>query len=149
MAKYMIEFNPPADVKNSFEKNPDLQKKMGEAIERTKPLAAWFTLRYGFFVAEANSNEEITKKIAPFLYLFKTDVKISPAFSLDEFPKIVATLGEAVNDPQHSSLFGGLHVYAERRQILSDFVGEMLKCMVFDPHSSLDCIPDERICEVA
>ena len=94
MAKYMIEFNPPADVKNNFEKSPDLQKKMGEAIERMKPLAAWFTLRYGFFVVEANSSEELTRKAAPFLYLFKTDVKISPAFSLEEFPKVVSTLGE-------------------------------------------------------
>jgi hypothetical protein len=94
VAKYMIEFNPPVDVKNNFEKSPDLQKKMGEAIQRMKPLTAWFTLRYGFFVVEANSNEELTKKVAPFLYLFKTDVKISPAFDLDEFPKIVATLGE-------------------------------------------------------
>ncbi len=94
MAKYMIEFNPPADAKNSFEKSPDLQKKMGEAIERMKPLAAWFTLRYGFFVVEANSNDELTRKVAPFFYLFKTDVKISPAVGLDEFPKVVAALGE-------------------------------------------------------
>ncbi|MGA2627507.1 MAG: hypothetical protein ABSF63_10705 [Candidatus Bathyarchaeia archaeon] len=92
--KYLIEFNPPADVKNNFEKSTDLQKKAGEAIERMKPLAAWFTLRYGFFVIEANSNDELTKKVAPLLYLFKTDVKISPAFSLDEFPKLVASLGE-------------------------------------------------------
>jgi hypothetical protein len=94
MAKYMIEFNPPAEVKNTFEKSPDLQKKMGEAIERMKPLAAWFTLRYGFFVVEANSNEELTRKVAPFFYLFKTDVKVSPTFGLDEFPKLVAALGE-------------------------------------------------------
>jgi hypothetical protein len=92
--KYLIEFNPPADVKNNFEKSTDLQKKAGEAIERMKPLAAWFTLRYGFFVVEANSNDELTKKVAPLLYLFKTDVKISPAFGLDEFPKLVASLGE-------------------------------------------------------
>jgi len=94
LAKYMIEFNPPVDVKNNFEKSPDLQKKMGEAIERMKPLAAWFTMRYGFFVVEANSSEELTRKAAPFFYLFKTDVKISPAFSLEEFPKVVSTLGE-------------------------------------------------------
>ena len=92
--KFLIEFNPTADVKNNFEKSPDLQKKAGEAIERMKPLAAWFTLRYGFFVVEANSNDELTRKVAPLLYLFKTDVKISPALGLDEFPKVVAALGE-------------------------------------------------------
>jgi len=26
--------------------------------------------------------------------LFKTDIKVSPTFSLDEFPKLVAGLGE-------------------------------------------------------
>jgi hypothetical protein len=92
--KFLVEFNPSAEMKNKFEKSPDLQKKMGEAIERMKPLAAWFTLRYGFFVVEANSNDELTRKVAPFLYLFETDVKISPALSLDEFPKVVAALGE-------------------------------------------------------
>ena len=72
----------------------DLQKKMGEAIERMKPLAAWFTLRYGFFVVEANSSDELTRKMAPIFYLFRTDPKISPACGLDEFPKLVAALGE-------------------------------------------------------
>jgi hypothetical protein len=94
MAKYMVEFNPSADAKNTFEKNPDMGKKMGEAIERMKPLAAWFTLRYGFFVVEANSNEELSRKVAPLFYLFNTDAKISPAISLEEFPKVVSTLGE-------------------------------------------------------
>jgi hypothetical protein len=92
--KFLVEFNPPAEMKNKFEKSPDLQKKMGEAIKRMKPLAAWFTLRYGFFVVEANSNDELTRKVAPVLYLFETDVKISPALGLDEFPKVVAALGE-------------------------------------------------------
>ena len=94
MAKYMIEFNPPVDVKNSFEKSPDLQKKIGEAIERMKPLAAWFTLRRGFFIVEANSNDELTRKVAPFFYVFKTDPTISPAIGLDEFAKTVSALGE-------------------------------------------------------
>lgn len=92
--KFLIEFNPPVDVKNNFEKSPDLQKKVGEAIERMKPVTAWFTYRYGFFVIEADSSEELNNKVAPFFYLFKTDLKVSPAFSLDEFPKIVAGLGE-------------------------------------------------------
>jgi hypothetical protein len=92
--KFLIEFNPPVDVKNNFEKSPDLQKKAGEAIERMKPLAAYFTYRYGFFVVEANSSDELNKKVAPFFYLFKTDPKVSPAFGLDEFPKLVAGLGE-------------------------------------------------------
>jgi hypothetical protein len=92
--KFLIEFYPPVDVKNNFEKSSDLQKKAGEAIERMKPVAAWFTLRYGFFVVEANSYDELTRKVAPFFYIFKTDPKISPAISLDEFPKVVAALGE-------------------------------------------------------
>jgi hypothetical protein len=92
--KFLIEFNPPVDVKNNFEKSPDQQKKVGEAVQRMKPLAGWFTYRYGFFVVEADSNEELSKKIAPFFYLFKSDPKVSPAFGLDEFAKLVASLGE-------------------------------------------------------
>lgn len=92
--KFLIEFDPPVDVKNNFEKSPELQKKAGEAIERMKPLAGWFTLRQGFFVMDANSIEELVKKVAPFFYIFKTDPKISPALGLDEFPKVVAALGE-------------------------------------------------------
>jgi len=92
--KFLIEFNPPVDVKNNFERSPDLQKKAGEAIQRMNPLSAWFTYRYGFFVVEANSTDELNQKVAPFFYLFKTDPKVSPAFSLEEFPKVVAALGE-------------------------------------------------------
>ncbi len=92
--KFLIEFNPSVEMKNKFEKSPDLQKKAGEAIERMKPVAAWFTYRYGFFVVEANSSDELNRKVAPIFHLFKTDPKISPAFGLDEFPKLVAGLGE-------------------------------------------------------
>ncbi len=92
--KFLIEFNPPAEVKNAFEKDPDLQKKLGEAMERMKPLSAWFTLRRGFIVVETDSTEELAKMVAPFQQIFKVDPKISPAFSLEEFPKLVATLGE-------------------------------------------------------
>ena len=92
--KFLIEFNPPVEVKNNFEKSPDLQKKAGEAIRRMNPLSAWFTYRYGFFVVEANSSDELNQKVAPFFYLFKTDAKVSPAFSLEEFPTVVAGLGE-------------------------------------------------------
>ncbi len=77
--KFLVELYPPVDVKNNFEKSPDLQKKVGEAIDRMKPLSAWFTLRYGFFVVEANSSDELTRKVAPLFYLFKTDPKISPS----------------------------------------------------------------------
>ena len=92
--KYLVELNPPVEMKNEFERTPGLQKKVGEAFERMKPLAAWFTYRYGFVVVEANSNEELNRKLAPLFHLFKTDLKVSPAFGLDEFPKIVAGLGE-------------------------------------------------------
>ena len=60
--KFLVEFNPPIDMKNDMEKSPELQKKVGEAIERMKPLAAWFTLRYGFFVVDVNSYDELTRK---------------------------------------------------------------------------------------
>lgn len=92
--KFLVEFNPPIDMKNEMEKSPDVQKKVGEAIERMKPLAAWFTLRYGFFIVDANSSDELTRKLAPLFHLFKSDPKISPAFSIEEFPKVVAALGE-------------------------------------------------------
>jgi len=94
--KYLVELNPPVEMKNEFEKTPELQKKVGEAFQRMKPLAAWFTYRYGFVVVEANSNEELNQKLAPLFHLFKSDVKVSPAFGLDEFPKIVAGIGEEV-----------------------------------------------------
>jgi hypothetical protein len=92
--KYLVELNPPVEMKNQFEKTPELQKKVGEAFERMKPIAAWFTYRYGFVVVEANSNEELNKKLAPLFHLFRCDVRVSPAFDLDEFPKIVAGIGE-------------------------------------------------------
>ena len=91
--KYLVEFNPAAEVKNAFEKNPKMQKKIGQAMEAMKPLAAWFTMRYGFFVIEAETVEEIGRKTAAINHLFKTDVKVSPAFSADEFPKLVAAIG--------------------------------------------------------
>jgi hypothetical protein len=92
--KFMIEFNPPVDLKNEFENSPAMQKKVGEAMGQIKPVAGWFTFRYGFIILEANTNDELTRKIAPILHLFKTDAKISPAFSIEDFPKLVATLGE-------------------------------------------------------
>jgi len=92
--KFLIELYPPSDVKNEMEKSADIQKKVGEALQRMKPLAAWFTYRYGFIVVEAESVEDLNRKVAPLFHLFKTDIKISPAFSLEEFPKIVASIGE-------------------------------------------------------
>jgi len=92
--KFLIEVNPPSDVKNEMEKSADLQKKVGEAFQRMKPLAGWFTYRYGFIVVEAESTEDLNRKVAPLFHLFRTDVRISPAFSLEEFPKIVASIGE-------------------------------------------------------
>ena len=92
--KYLIEFNPPAEVKNAFELSPKLQKKVGQAIKAMKTISAWFTMRYGFFVIEAKSVEDIAKKTGPLMHLFKTDVNVSPAFSLEEFPKLVAAIGK-------------------------------------------------------
>ncbi len=92
--KFLVEFNPPVEAKNEFEKNPESQKKVMEALERMKPLAGWFTLRRGFFVFEADSVEEITRKVAVFYYIFKTDPVISPAISMEDFGKVVGYLGE-------------------------------------------------------
>ncbi len=92
--KFLVEFNPPAEVKNEFELNPELQKKLGEAMEKMEPLSAWFTLRHGFFVLEADSGEELGRKLAPIFHIFKTDLNCSPAYSLEEFPKLVAAIGE-------------------------------------------------------
>ena len=92
--KFLIEFNPPVDVKNELDNNPSMQKRLGEAIENMKPIAGWFTFRRGFFVVEANTIEEIGKKAAPFFYMFKEDPIISPAFGLDEFAKLLGMLAE-------------------------------------------------------
>ncbi|MFQ5911116.1 MAG: hypothetical protein ACE5IJ_10420 [Thermoplasmata archaeon] len=92
--KFLIELNPPAEAKNEFEKSPELQRKVGEALEKMRPLAAWFTLRYGFIVVEAESNMDLGRKVAPLFHLFKTDIKVSPAYSAEEFPQLVAAIGE-------------------------------------------------------
>ena len=93
--RFLIEINPSAEVKNESEKRPDFQKKVEEAFERMKPLAAWYSFnRYGFIIVEAESNEELNNKVAPLWHLFKTDFKISPAFSRDEFRKLTAARGE-------------------------------------------------------
>jgi uncharacterized protein DUF3303 len=99
--KFLLEFNPPTEVKNNFETNPELQKKMMEALDRMKPLAGWFTLRRGFFVFEAESTEELTKKVAPFYFIFKTDPVISPAISMEEFGKVIGILEEEGKKIQH------------------------------------------------
>lgn len=92
--RFLVEFDPPAEVKNDFELNPELQKKVGKAMENMEPVSAWFTLRHGFIVLEADSGEELSRKLAPIFHLFKTDVEVSPAYSLEEFPKLVASIGE-------------------------------------------------------
>ncbi len=92
--KFLVEVNPPVEVKNELELNPESQKKLGEALEKMEPLSAWFTLRQAFFVLEADSGEELGKKLAPIFHIFKTDLNCSPAYSLEEFPKLVAAIGE-------------------------------------------------------
>lgn len=94
MNEFIIEFNPPVEVKNELDNNPSMQKKLGEAIENMKPLAGWFTFRRGFFLVEANSIEELGRKAAPFFYMLKEDPIISPAFGLDEFAKLLSMLAE-------------------------------------------------------
>jgi len=92
--KFMIEFNPPVDFKNELEMRPDLQKKIGEAIGRIRPISGWFTWRYGFIIVEANTTDELNRKVAPILHLFKTDAKVSPAIPIEELGNIMSVLGE-------------------------------------------------------
>ncbi|HUK27498.1 MAG TPA: hypothetical protein VLV31_03665 [Candidatus Acidoferrales bacterium] len=98
----MIEINPPVDVKNQLETHPEMQKKIGEAMGNIRPVAAWFTWRYGFIIVEASTTEELNKKVGPLLHLFKADAKVSPTFSLEEFPKMVAALGEEAKKYQYA-----------------------------------------------
>ena len=101
--KFLVEINPPIETKNTIETTPELRKKMEEAIGMMKPIAAWFTLRRGFLIVEADSIEELTKKTAPLFYLFKIDPVISPAISMEEFGKVIGILGEEGNKILSSS----------------------------------------------
>jgi len=92
--KFLVEFNPPTEVKNRVETDPVSKKKVMEAVEKMKPVAAWFTLRRGYFIVEANSVEELTRKTAALFYVFETDPVISPAISMEEFGSIFEILGE-------------------------------------------------------
>ena len=93
--KYLISFDPPAEAKNDFEKNPKLQKQLGDHMVKIKPIAGWFSWRYGFVVVEANTTEELGKIITPFNHIFKMDVKVGPAISLEDFGKAVQAAAEA------------------------------------------------------
>ena len=93
--KYLISFDPPAEAKNDFEKNPKLQKQLGDHMAKIKPIAGWFSWRYGFVVVEANTTEELGKIITPFNHIFKMDVKVGPAISLEDFGKAVQAAAEA------------------------------------------------------
>ncbi len=93
--KFLISFDPPAEAKNEFEKNSKLQKQLADHIAKLKPVAGWFSWRYGFLVVEANTTEELGKVITPFNHVFKMDVRIGPAISLEEFGKAVQTAAEA------------------------------------------------------
>lgn len=95
--KFMIEFNPSAEVKNDFEKNPQAQKKLGELLGKAKPIAGWFTYRRGFFVVEANNPQELEWLVTGLNHTFKTDVVVSPAISLEEFGATVARVTEIAN----------------------------------------------------
>ena len=92
--KFLIELNPSAETKNEFEKSPEKQKKFQEFMQNLRPLAAWFSYRFGFLVVEANSNEELVKAIFPLDHLFKTDVKVSPVLSMEDFAKVLPLVGE-------------------------------------------------------
>ena len=93
--KFLISFDPPAEVKNQFEGSPPLQKKLAEHMQQIKPIAGWFSWRYGFIVVEANNWEELGKIIAPFNQVFKMDVKVGAAISLEEFGKAIEIASEA------------------------------------------------------
>ncbi len=93
--KFLISFNPPAETKNEFEKNPALQKKLGEHMQKIKPVAGWFSWRHGFIVVEANTWEEIGRIISPLNHVFKMDVKVDPAIPFEDFGKAVQIAAEA------------------------------------------------------
>jgi hypothetical protein len=93
--KFLISFDPPPEAKNEFEKNPTLQKKLAEHMQKIKPIAGWFSWRYGFLVVEANNWEEIGRIIAPFNQVFKMDVRVGPAISFEEFGKAIQIASEA------------------------------------------------------
>jgi len=63
--KFLISFDPPAEAKNDFKKNPTLQKKLAEHMDKIKPIAGWFSWRYGFIVVEADSWDELGKIVSP------------------------------------------------------------------------------------
>ena len=96
--KFLISFDPPAEVKNEFEKNPTLQKKLAEHMQKIKPLAGWFSWRHGFIVVEANSWEDIGKIISPLNHVFRMDVRVDPAISLEEFGKAVQIAAAAARE---------------------------------------------------
>ena len=92
--KILVEFDPPADVKNAFEMDAAKQAKVGKAMEAMKPLSAWFAFRKGYVVIEANTQTEIAKKIAPILHLLQCDATCTPVASADEFGSMVAAMGQ-------------------------------------------------------
>ena len=96
--KFLISFDPPAEVKNEFEKNPTLQKKLAEHMQKMKPVAGWFSWRHGFIVVEANSWEDIGKIISPLNHVFRMDVRVDPAISLEEFGKAVQIAAAAARE---------------------------------------------------
>jgi hypothetical protein len=92
--KFLVEFNPTPEVKNAFEKNPEAQKKLGELLQKAKPIAGWFTYRRGFFVIEANNPQDLEWLITGLNHGFKTDVAVSPAISLEEFGATIGRISE-------------------------------------------------------
>ena len=96
--KFLIYFDPLPGVKNAFEKSPKLQKQLGDHMASIKPVAGWFTWRHGFVVVEANSWEEIGKIITPLNHVFKMDVKVDPAISLEEFGKAIQIAAEVAKE---------------------------------------------------
>ncbi len=96
--KFLISFDPPAEAKNAFEKNPTLQKKLAEHMQKIKPIAGWFAWRYGFLVVEANNWEEVAKIVSPLNHVFKMDVKVDPAISLEDFGKAIQIASEAAKE---------------------------------------------------
>lgn len=96
--KFLLSFDPPAEAKNLMEANPELQKKLGEHMQKIKPVAGWFSWRYGFLVVEANSWEEIGRIVSPLNQVFKMDVKVAPAIPLEDFDKAVQIAAESAKD---------------------------------------------------
>ncbi len=66
-------------------------------MNKAKPIAGYFTYRRGFFIVEANAIQDLNWIVTGLNHLFKTDVAVSPAISLEEFAGTVSHISDIAN----------------------------------------------------